>query len=95
MTDKINRRYLCGFTGSNGLLLVTENTLRLFVDGRYTKQAQQQTSNVEICEIPVGGSLIETLRPFIKGLALGFEAGTISYQLFSTLQIAVAEEEGI
>ena len=94
VTDKINRRYLCGFTGSNGLLLVTENTLRLFVDGRYTKQAQQQTSNVEICEIPVGGSLIKTLRPFIKGLALGFEAGTISYQLFSTLQTAVAEEEG-
>ena len=24
VTDKTNRRYLCGFTGSNGLLLVTE-----------------------------------------------------------------------
>ena len=35
VTDKINRRYLCGFTGSNGLLLVTENALHLFIDGRY------------------------------------------------------------
>ncbi|MEG2644625.1 MAG: aminopeptidase P family N-terminal domain-containing protein, partial [Enterococcus sp.] len=43
ITDKINRRYLCGFTGSNGLLLVTLDQLYLFVDGRYTQQARQQT----------------------------------------------------
>lgn len=86
VTDKTNRSYLCGFTGSNGLLLVTENELRLFVDGRYTQQAQQQTSNVEICEIPVGGSTVEVLRPYVKNLVLGFEAGTISYQTFMEIQ---------
>lgn len=68
VTDKINRRYLCGFTGSNGLLLVTENALHLFIDGRYTQQAQQQTQGVEICEIPVGGNIIEVLRPFLRVL---------------------------
>lgn len=94
VTDKINRRYLCGFTGSNGLLLVTENNLRLFVDGRYTQQAQQQTSGVEICEIPVGGSLIKTLRPFVKGMVLGFEAGTISYQAFTEFQALMIEVNG-
>ena len=36
VTDKINRRYLCGFTGSNGLLLVTENALHLFIAVSYT-----------------------------------------------------------
>lgn len=86
VTDKINRRYLCGFTGSNGLLLVTEDKLRLFVDGRYTQQAQQQTNGVEICEIPVGGNLVATLQPFVKGLTVGFEAGTIAYQTFTELQ---------
>ncbi|MDU5336113.1 aminopeptidase P family protein [Enterococcus sp.] len=94
VTDKINRRYLCGFTGSNGLLLVTENNLRLFVDGRYTQQAQQQTTEVEICEIPVGGNLIEALRPFVKGLSLGFEAGTISYQAFTGFQALMIEVNG-
>ncbi|MGG5372510.1 M24 family metallopeptidase [Enterococcus sp. AZ196] len=94
VTDKINRRYLCGFTGSNGLLLVTEQELRLFVDGRYTQQAQQQTKNIEICELPVGGSLNEALRPFVKGLALGFEAGTISYQSFSGFQSLTEEVNG-
>jgi hypothetical protein len=40
-------------------LLVTENALHLFIDGRYTQQAQQQTQGVEICEIPVGGNIID------------------------------------
>ena len=86
VTDKINRRYLCGFTGSNGLLLVTENALHLFIDGRYTQQAQQQTQEVEICEIPVGGNIIEVLRHFVKGSVFGFEAGTITYQSFINFQ---------
>lgn len=94
VTDKINRRYLCGFTGSNGLLLVTEKDARLFVDGRYTQQAQQQTSNVEIFEIPVGGSLNETLRPFVEGLTLGFEAGMIGYQTFTGFQALMKEVSG-
>lgn len=94
VTDKINRRYLCGFTGSNGLLLVTEKELRLFVDGRYTQQAQQQTRGVEICEIPVGGSLIETLRPFVEGTTLGIEAGTIAYQTFKSFQVLMEEVNG-
>ena len=94
VTNKINRRYLCGFTGSNGLLLVTENAQRLFVDGRYTQQAQQQTTGVEICEIPVDGNLLASLRPFIKGLVLGFEAETIDYQTFIGLQSLIIEEGG-
>ncbi|REC30927.1 peptidase M24 family protein [Enterococcus pseudoavium] len=94
VTDKVNRRYLCGFTGSNGLLLVTATELRLFVDGRYTQQAQQQTSSVEICEIPVNGNLLETLRPFVKGLTVGFEAGTIGYQTFAGFQQLVTENDG-
>lgn len=82
VTDKTNRRYLCGFTGSNGLLLVTENKLTLFVDGRYTEQASQQTTGVEICEIPIGSHLIEVMRPFIAGMKVGFEAETISYHRY-------------
>ncbi|MBS5820742.1 MAG: aminopeptidase P family protein [Enterococcus gilvus] len=94
VTDKINRRYLCGFTGSNGLLVVTEKEARLFVDGRYTKQAQQQTTNVEICEIPVGGDLFSLLRRSVTGLTLGFEAGTISYDTFTGFQSLMAEVGG-
>jgi Xaa-Pro aminopeptidase len=94
VTDKMNRRYLCGFTGSNGLLLITENKLYLFVDGRYTQQASQQTSNVEICEISVGESFSKAICPFISEMRLGFEAETISYQTYIELLSLVKEVHG-
>ena len=37
-----NIRYLTGFTGSNALLLVQEDTATFFTDGRYTTQARQE-----------------------------------------------------
>ena len=55
------------------------------MDGRYTEQASQQTTGVEICEIPIGSHLIEVMRPFIAGMKVGFEAETISYQTFTEL----------
>jgi Xaa-Pro aminopeptidase len=43
-------RYLCGFTGSGGALAVTRRAARLFTDGRYTAQAQEevQAAGVQI-----------------------------------------------
>ncbi len=49
-TSYENRRYYCGFTGSNGYLIVTEDGVSLITDKRYTTQAQQQTVDVEIFE---------------------------------------------
>lgn len=49
-TSYENRCYYCGFTGSNGYLIVTEDGVSLVTDKRYTTQAQQQTVDVEIFE---------------------------------------------
>ena len=38
-----NIRYLAGFTGSNGLLLLAKNGATLFTDPRYTIQAAEET----------------------------------------------------
>lgn len=43
-----NIRYLTGFTGSAGYLLVDPNSAALFVDGRYEAQAAEQTSGIEV-----------------------------------------------
>ncbi|HXY51973.1 MAG TPA: Xaa-Pro peptidase family protein [Terriglobales bacterium] len=40
-----NLRYLCGFSGSSGVLAVTEDKAVLFTDGRYTAQARQEVSD--------------------------------------------------
>ncbi len=49
-----NLRYLSGFTGSNGALLITPQDAILFTDSRYTIQAARQTTcKVRIAKGPV------------------------------------------
>ncbi|TMN21443.1 aminopeptidase P family protein [Lentibacillus cibarius] len=43
ITGAWNRRYLSGFTGSNGVLLITKNEKILITDYRYVEQAKIQT----------------------------------------------------
>ncbi|SES19119.1 Xaa-Pro peptidase family protein [Psychrobacillus sp. OK032] len=38
-----NRRYISGFTGSNGVVLITKNDARFITDYRYLEQAKSQT----------------------------------------------------
>ncbi|HKW17469.1 MAG TPA: Xaa-Pro peptidase family protein [Terriglobales bacterium] len=43
-----NIRYLCGFTGSAGILLVSGRDKLLFTDGRYTEQARAETKGAKV-----------------------------------------------
>ncbi len=42
VTHPANLRYLCGYTGSNGLLLFLNGRKTFFTDGRYTLQAREE-----------------------------------------------------
>lgn len=42
VTHLPNIRYLCGFTGSSGVLAATPGQVALFTDGRYAEQAAQE-----------------------------------------------------
>ena len=43
VSDHYNRvKYVSGFTGSAGAVLVTQDRAVLFTDGRYTEQAYQE-----------------------------------------------------
>lgn len=50
LTSYENRRYFSGFTGSNGYLVVTAANVALVTDKRYTTQAQQQTTGLQVLE---------------------------------------------
>jgi Xaa-Pro aminopeptidase len=43
-----NVRYLCGFTGSAGVLLVSDGSAVLFTDGRYSQQAHEEVQAARI-----------------------------------------------
>jgi len=75
-----NIRYLCGFTGSNGLLLVeASGAAVLFTDPRYDIQARRQTDcPVNVAKQPLTKALLAVARR--RGLGrLGFEAARLSF----------------
>src|SRR5256885_16352613 len=48
VTHLPNVRYLCGFTGSAGALLIAERAATFFTDGRYRTQARAEVAGVRI-----------------------------------------------
>jgi Xaa-Pro aminopeptidase len=48
VTHLPNIRYLCGFSGSAGALLVSEKGAELFTDSRYTSQAQEEVKGAKV-----------------------------------------------
>jgi len=76
ITHLPNVRYLCGFTGSAGVLAVREGKRAFFTDGRYTTQAREQVSGAKIVTAEKNGALqaaTEWLRENVKG-KVGFES---------------------
>jgi Xaa-Pro aminopeptidase len=92
-----NRRYLSGFTGSVGYLLVTQEAAFIAVDFRYYEQAQRQASGFTL--FPISGALPEWFASLVgeAGLAgkkLGFEAGDITVATYQTVTKTVREMPG-
>ena len=54
-------RYLCGFTGSSAGLAVTRRGARLFTDGRYTAQANEEVKAAQV-EIASGSPAVAATR---------------------------------
>ena len=75
VTHPANLRYLCGYTGSNGLLLFLAGSRVFFTDGRYTQQAREEVLGARIV-IAKGPLLHEAAKLFgrLKSADLGFEA---------------------
>lgn len=78
-------RYLCGFTGSDGVLLVTADESIFLTDSRYQCQAQQQVSaNHSICYKNKFSSIVTELSTK-KLRRIGFDADNLSVAAFDDL----------
>ena len=79
VTHLPNVRYLCGFTGSAGVLLVTDGKCTFFTDGRYREQARTEVQGARII-VPTGPVLDATARAVADSgvKTLGFEGEHMS-----------------
>ncbi|WP_044511280.1 M24 family metallopeptidase [Mycobacterium simiae] len=99
VTDLNNVRYLSGFSGSNGALLVfaDDREAVLATDGRYRTQAAQQAPDLEVAiERAVGRYLAGRAARELgaDGSTLGFESNVVTVDGFDALRGEVEEHGG-
>lgn len=87
ITHLPNILYLCGFTGSSGVLVVhaseRSQKLTLYTDGRYTQQAQEEVRDAKIV-IGKKAAFIEACEGVLKAKVgvMGFEAEHLSFSAY-------------
>ncbi|MEI6206218.1 MAG: Xaa-Pro peptidase family protein [Desulfuromonadales bacterium] len=74
ITDLRNVRYLCGFSGSDGALLVLHSKSYFLCDSRYTTQAGDEVPEAEVRECAVRLDALAALTAEYGITRLGFEA---------------------
>ena len=81
VTHLPNVRYLCGFSGTAGVLAVTAGESVFFTDGRYTEQAREEVRGARI-RIEKGKSAFSSCLDWTSGLRrvsrLGIEANYVT-----------------
>lgn len=81
-------RYLTGYTGSNGLLVVTQSSALFFTDFRYTDQAKKQVKGAKVF-IADKGDLIANLQKYPalnkKNVRYGFSPDYLTVAVRSRL----------
>ena len=78
------RNYFSGFTGSAGVMVVTQDEANLWVDGRYFIQAERQLEGTGIIQRNIGEPGVPTIEEYIldkvgEGEVLAFDGRVISY----------------
>ena len=91
LTHLPNIRYLCGFTGSAGVLLVGDGEPIFFTDGRYTAQANEEVRGARILieRMSPLAAAAEWIRRKRGGRWLGIEGDHMSVAAQGRLRAAV------
>lgn len=90
VTHLPNVCYLCGFTGSAGVLLLTPDGNRFFTDGRYRDQARTEIQGAQVM-VAKGSALLAAAKalPRMRRGTIGVEAGHLTLSSHNLLKEAV------
>ena len=83
VTRPENQRYLSGFTGGEGALLITQERALLLIDFRYFEQVEEEAPDFELLKVEQKASL--ALKGSLKELEikmLGFESTHLPYSVY-------------
>jgi Xaa-Pro aminopeptidase len=80
-------RYLSGFSGSNGIGIVTDESAYLITDGRYAEQVKEEVQGWKV--LITGDSLFEKVKKqniLQPGVRVGFDGNTVLYTQFTSVK---------
>ncbi len=83
-----NRRYMSGFTGSSGYLLISNEAATLATDFRYVEQAGRESEEFDITRISGGLSWIYEWADQQEVSRIGFESTSITVSLYDAIKAA-------
>jgi Xaa-Pro aminopeptidase len=93
VTTLVNVRYLTGFTGSNGQLVITESDALFFTDSRYQEQSRREIPDLGREVYPRSFAMAFGGMCGDAGLRrVGFEAAGLTYKTYLELSEALAGE---
>ncbi|WLR49747.1 Xaa-Pro peptidase family protein [Bacillus tianshenii] len=93
ITSDKNRRYMTGFTGSAGVVLITEEKSAFVTDFRYMEQANDQVKGYDIVQHK--GPIPEEIARLAKEMGikkLGFEQDHMSFSQYRTYEEVVGTD---
>jgi Xaa-Pro aminopeptidase len=93
ITQPENRRYLSGFDGSAGFLVITDKKAVLATDFRYTEQAIAEAPDYEILRIASGLDWFADLLGELGIRRIGFEACHVSFQFHRRLKAVLRKKK--
>lgn len=90
------RRYLSGFTGSAGDMVITPDKAALWADSRYYLQAAEQLEGTEIALMKIGQPGTPTIEEYIlenvkAGETVGVNGGLLSVQYACSLEKSLSQ----
>ena len=91
-THSANRRYISGFTGSTGWVLVAADAAFIAVDFRYWEQAERECPGLTLFKANGGpGSWFASLigEANLSGKKLGFQSGDVTVASFEAMRKAI------
>jgi Xaa-Pro aminopeptidase len=86
-----NVRYLCGFTGSDGVLLVSPDGVTLVTDGRYAEQSRREVRDAEVLISDRKWREVARRVRRARPSRIGFESRHLSVELFRLLSRGIEE----